>query len=495
MMKSNLQFDHEMLQNAITEIDEYAIILLNPEGDIIEWNTGAEKIKGYSADEIIGKNFKKFYTLNDINLKKPDVLLQQAKTFGKANDEGWRIKKDGTTFWASVVITAVHNDAGRLIGYSKVTRDLTLKKQYEDHLNRINNAISDVSDYAIILLNKDGIIQNWNKGAQNIKGYEADEIIGKSFTQFYLDEDIALNRPFQLLNEATINGKAHEEGLRKRKDGSTFWAHVTIYPVKNLEGEMTGFSKVTRDLTEKKTAETERLKYISEIENKNHELEQFAYIASHDLQEPLRTISSLTSLLSLSYKDCIDQEGVKMMDYLQDASSRMTNLITGLLEYSRIGKDRSFSKVNTSEMINGVIADLDSRIKAQKAEIIINKLPNIVASDLEIRQLFQNLISNGVKFHKPDSTPKVEISATENESEWVFEVKDNGIGIPEEDQESIFMIYKRLHPREKFEGTGIGLAHCKKITEVHQGKIWIESEPNKGSSFFFSIKKGLNKKG
>ena len=491
-MDSSFEISPDILQNAINEIEDYAIIILDKSGNIIEWNKGAEKIKGYTASEITGKNFKKFYTLADINSCKPDSLLEEARINGTATNEGWRVRKDGSKFWASVVITAIHDKEDNVIGYSKVTKDHTSKKLYQDKLSQLDLAISEIEDYAIILLDLNGNIQNWNKGAKKIKGYETQEIIGSSFTNFYSKEDQKNQKPQSLLKQALEYGKANDEGWRIRKDGSKFWASVTISTIVNPEGNISGFSKVTRDLTERKKSEEERKIYINQIEAKNQELEQFAYIASHDLQEPLRTMSSLTSLFVDGYSENIDEEGIQMLNYLQQASKRMSNLIHGLLEYSRIGRTIDFKEVNINNILKTIQLDLSVTIQESEAEIHCENLPTIMGGEIELSQLFQNLISNAIKFQPKGNKPIIEINATEKANQWVFEVKDNGIGIPEEDQKDIFLIFKRLHSREKFQGTGIGLAHCKKIVELHHGNIWVESTQDMGSSFYFCVSKNPN---
>ncbi len=230
-----------------------------------------------------------------------------------------------------------------------------------------------------------------------------------------------------------------------------------------------------------------------ELESKNKELEQFAYIASHDLQEPLNTISSFINLITEDYGDSFDDVGKESLIFIQDASVRMKNLIDALLRYSRLGRSREFSDVDCNTILDELQKDLKIRIEDSGAQIITEDLPVVTGSTIEIRLLFQNLISNGIKFRAAGVTPKISISShkktntEESKDYWEFSVKDNGIGIPDQHKERIFAIFQRLHSREDYEGTGIGLAHCKKIVESHGGEIWLESTEGKGSIFYFTI--------
>lgn len=292
--KTNHAFklSEDRFERLISEVEDYAIILLDVQGTISSWNKGAERIKGYSAEEIIGKSFKVFYTTEDKESGLPDKLLKAAIEEGRANHEGWRLRKDGTRFWGSITLTALHDDSGKTAGVLKVTRDLTERKKTEDRLSnyaellrlknedltrseeRYHKMISEVNDYAIILLDKDGKILDWNKGAERVKGYTAAEIIGKSFRLFYTAEDKAANLPDQLLRRAFENGWVTHEGWRVRKDGGRFWASVTITALHDNAGQIIGYSKVTKDLTERKVTEDRLSIYTEELRQRNEELRQ-----------------------------------------------------------------------------------------------------------------------------------------------------------------------------------------------------------------------------
>jgi PAS domain S-box len=251
----------ELYRLLVDRVADYAIFALDPDGYVLSWNAGAERLKGYKPDEIIGQHFSVFYPENDLAADKPARELRQAIETGSVEDEGWRLRNDGTRFWANVLITALREDNGKLLGFAKVTRDLSGRRAAEESLReseeRFRLLVQSVQDYAIFLLDPDGNIATWNEGAERIKGYSADEIIGKHFSIFYPPEDSA--KPAMVLRVARAVGKYQEEGWRLRKDGSRFWASVVITAIHDSKGHLAGFSKVTRDLTERRAAEDKAL--------------------------------------------------------------------------------------------------------------------------------------------------------------------------------------------------------------------------------------------
>ncbi len=352
---------------------------------------------------------------------------------------------------------------------------------------RLSKMIEEIEDYAILLLDENGDIENWNKGAEKIKGYKAHEIVGKNFRLFYTDEDRKNRKPESLIETAKREGKAISEGWRVRKDRSMFWGSIVITAIHDMQGNIIGFTKVTRDLTDKMLAAEAIQQHLNDLQLKNKELEQFVYIASHDLQEPLLTVSSFVELLKEEYGHLFDEEGQLYMGYINEATGRMRNLIKDLLDYSHIGRDKGIEQVNVSELLANIVSDLDQRIAATGAKVIIGEMPTVTAYATELRQLFQNLIANALKFYRKDVPPIIKIDAEPCKAGWKFKVSDNGIGIKAEHLEKIFLIFQRLHNREEFSGNGIGLANCKKIAVMHNGDISVESVPGKGSIFSFTI--------
>lgn len=368
--------------------------------------------------------------------------------------------------------------------------DITAEKEINERLQRseerYQKMISEVEDYAIILLDTDGNIVNWNKGAEKIKGYSEKEAIGKNFRIFYSREDQERKLPEALLAEAVRIGRNKHEGWRVRKDGSVFWAAVSIVALTDSNNNVTGFTKITRDLTLRE-AEAAARKHVQDLEARNKELEQFAYIASHDLQEPLRSISNYIDLLVEEYGNKLDETAHSYLDNVGRSSARLSSLIKALLEYSRLGRDREYGPVDCPQLLKQVTDDLKSDIQQSGAQVTVRDLPELLGHEAELYVLFKNLIDNSLKFRKDKVLPQIVVTASKEPGKWKFAVKDNGIGIDAKYFERIFYIFQRLHHRNNYPGDGIGLAYCKKIIELHGGEIWIDSKQGEGSTFYFTI--------
>jgi PAS domain S-box-containing protein len=502
----HLRQSEESFRLMVESVRDYAIFMLDATGHILTWNDGAKRIKGYSSTEITGKHFSVFYTAEDLETKKPERELKIAVQTGKYEEEGWRLRKDGSMFWASVVITALFNEQNKHIGFSKVTRDLTERKKNEEHLRqseeRYRALVEQVTDYEICLLDEKGRIISWNEGAQKMKGYTTEEIIGKYFTIFYPQEDILNNKPAYELTVARQEGKYEEEGWRLRKDGSRFWASVVLTAVYNSEGFLLGYSKVTRDLTEKKQAEKalrdsyERYRRIAdelkitnrELSLANQELEQFTSIVSHDLQEPVRTIKSFLQLIEMKLTEGQINDLKTYISKSITAANRMRELIQNLLQYSQLGKTEVVKeKVNIKELLSEATQNLKTAIEKSNAQISIKSNVDSVEGDhVQLVQLIQNLLSNALKFTN-SGEPRIKVEAFHENGHVKFAVSDNGIGIAENDLNKVFEIFRRLNTRKEYPGTGIGLAICKKIVDRHGGRIWPESKPGEGTTFYFTL--------
>ncbi|MGB8190833.1 MAG: ATP-binding protein, partial [Chitinophagaceae bacterium] len=344
-------------------------------------------------------------------------------------------------------------------------------------------------DYAILLLDREGNIENWNTGAERIKGYMASEIIGKNFSIFYTAEDRASGLPKRLLQEAYDNGRAAHEGKRIRKDGTVFWGSIIITALHDDEDNVVGFSKVTRDLTEKKLAEDKLKQYAARLEQKNQELEEFGYVASHDLKEPLRKIITFGDLLQHNYSNTIDERANTYIARMQDAARRMMSLIDDLLQFSLVDKDSQImQETDLNHVMERVVQDLEPAIQSRNASVSFSSLPCIMARPLQMQQLFQNLIANALKFNDKED-PAVAVTYNlvegENESDAIhrISVEDNGIGFLTEDSTRIFEAFRRLHGRSEYAGSGIGLAICKKIVEMHNGTIYATGQKGQGATF------------
>lgn len=496
---TNIRTITELHHKMIEEIEDYAIILLDKNGIIRNWNKGAQKIKQYKEQEILGKHFSIFYLPEDLANNLPQLLINEASENGRSSQEGWRKRKDNSKFWGSITITALHDNDNTIIGFSKVTRDLTEKKIAEDHLRiseeRYHQMISEVQDYAIIFLNVGGIIENWNAGAEKIKGYKSKEIIGKHFSIFYAEEDLKNNLPDTLLKIAEEEGRAMHEGWRVRKDGSTFWGTIVITALHDKDQTIIGFSKVTRDLTEQKLAEDQLHSYMRELELQNSELEQFAYVASHDLQEPLRKIQTFSELIQQNFHNEVFVK--KYFEKLNSSAKRMAQLVKSLLNYSRLSKDKSeITIINLNSLVDDVKKDFELLIQEKNAVVTTEELPSIVGNYVQLGQLFSNLISNSLKFS--ERAPKISISTKLVSKVDILDAApfpllhptylkiifvDNGIGFEQQYNKIIFSLFQRLHGKQDYAGTGIGLSLCKKIAENHNGFITAISELGKGAEF------------
>lgn len=514
-----LQSSEERYHKMINEVLDYAIILLDKDGKVLDWNKGAEKLKGYSAREIIGKSFRLFYPKEEKDSGLPERLLAEARKKRSVTHEGWRIRKNGTRFWGSITITTLFKEDGEIMGFSKVTRDLTDKKIAEDRINvaleelrqaneqlklseeRYHRMIEEIQDYAIILLNKEGDIQNWNAGAQNIKGYKASEIVGKNFRTFYTAEDRADKLPEKLLRQAEEQGKATHEGWRVRKDGSWFWGSIVITALHNDAGEVIGFSKVTRDLTERKKADDALKLSAAQINLKNKTLERvnaelssFTHVASHDLKEPLRKIEIFASRVDESG---LPEKSREALAKIRKSTTKMQELISDLLSFSQIANDDSlFGKVDLNKVLQAVKSDLEIAISEKNADIRSQRLPVVFGISFQLQQLFLNLLSNAIKFARKGERPVIDITAevikgpdipgdgSEGTNNYHhISVRDNGIGFDHQYNDRIFDAFQRLHTKDVYAGTGLGLAIVKKIVEKHNGIISSESTPGEGATF------------
>jgi PAS domain S-box-containing protein len=363
-----------------------------------------------------------------------------------------------------------------------------LKKSEE----RYHKMIEEVKDYAIVLLDVDGFIQNWNQGAEKIKGYTEEEILGRNFRIFYLDHDRKNMLPERLIQQALDTGRAMHEGWRLRKDGTRFWGSIVITALHDNENNIIGFSKVTRDLTERKLADDRMANYAQDIEFRNKQLEEYAYIASHDLQEPLRKIQVFSEMLENNLNDPVAAK--RSLDKINTSARRMSNLIKDVLKYSQLSRtDELFTEASLNTVLETVMEDFD--LLCEEKNIVVKRadLPAIKGIPIQLHQLFSNLLSNAIKFCREDNAlieidaePLTEIDHDNypglySDRDYIkITFKDNGAGFDPQYGEQIFKMFKRLTDNT---GTGIGLALCKKIVENHHGHISVISEEGKGAEF------------
>jgi len=609
-----LRESEERYRMLIDGVHDHAIFAMDTQGRIVSWNAGAERIKGYKADEIIGRNFSCFFPPEDIERGRPSGVLRITAASGRHEEEGMRVRKDGSRFLASVAITALRDATGNLRGFSEFShdlsesqesgakyrglleaapdamvvvnqagrivllnlqaekqfgyyrdelvgqdvtniipegfaerliadgtrstadalgqqigagiellgrrkdgtafpieimlsplqnadgilvtaaiRDISVRKAAERHLARMEGryrGLLEAAPDAMVVVNQGGEIVLLNLQAEKQFGYHRDELLGEEIKSI-IPEGFAERLLADALR-STEDALAQQIGAGielsgLRKDGSKFPIEIMLSPLENAEGILV--TAAIRNITTRKHAEAELLQKVTELNRSNEELGQFAYIASHDLQEPLRMVASYTQLLSKRYKGKLDADADEFIAFAVDGASRMQRLIQDLLMFSRVEtKGRVLRETSSEEALLRALTNLRGAIEESGAIVTHDLLPMVLADETQLIQLFQNLVGNAIKYQNAGGVPAVHIAmARDDQHKCMFSVKDNGLGIEPQYYERIFGMFQRLHKREEFAGTGIGLAICKKIVERHGGAISVESQPGTGSTFRFAL--------
>jgi len=405
--------------------------------------------------------------------------------------------EDGWFTWS---YSPVRDESGQIKGLMCIATEDTARVLAEQDRDRLEAqrqaeyaaeraklaAIVESSDDAILSKTLDGVISTWNAGAERIFGYTAAEAVGKPI--------LLLIPPERRHEETEIQQKLargqrvnHFETVRIAKDGRKIDVSLTVSPIRNAAGQIVGASKIVRDITARKKAEAVLASQSEELSRSNVELERFAYVASHDLQEPMRTVQSFAGLLIRRHGEHLKGEAQEFLQFVTQGVQRMQALINDLLAYSRVNsQDAAFARADCNQIMAKVLENLRASIDAEQAHIMVDALPTVLGDATQLGQVFQNLLGNALKFRGKEP-PRIRVAAERKAGQWVFSVSDNGIGIEAQYFERIFIIFQRLHTIEEYGGTGIGLAICKKIVERHGGRIWLESKPGQGSTFFFSV--------
>jgi PAS domain S-box-containing protein len=393
------------------------------------------------------------------------------------------LHKDGQEFPVELTLSTWTTTEGRC--YGGIIRDITERQRAaEAHAHLA--AIVESSDDAIISYTLDGTIVSWNAGAEAMFGYTFAETHGRSIALLRLPDSLDDMRPMlsQIKRGDSI---AHHDVVRQRKDGVFIDVSLAVSPVRNAVGQVVGGSSIYRDITARKRAEEVLQRTSAELTRSNADLEQFAYAASHDLQEPLRGVAGCVQLLEQYYDAQLDDRAHQFIAHAVAGVTRMQTLIHDLLAYSRVRtREKPLEPVDCALLLKDVLANLAVAIHENHVCITHEALPTVMADPTQLLQVFQNLLGNAIKFHSTQP-PVLHIGAAHHHGTWVFSVRDNGIGIAPQYTERIFVLFQRLHTRDRYPGTGIGLALCKKIVERHGGRIWVESELGKGATFFFTI--------
>lgn len=476
----------------VRSVVDYAIYMLDLEGRVVSWNAGAEQIKGYAADEIIGRHFSAFYAEGDRSAGKPERNLREAATKGRFQDEGWRIRKDGERFWAWVVIDAVRDDDGQIVGFAKITRDLTERRAAEQALidseRQFRLLVDGVTDYAIYMLDPDGRVTNWNSGAQRIKGYAADEVIGQHVSLFYTPEDEAAGLPAKVLGRAAREGRYEAEGWRIRKDGERFWAHVVLDAIRDEAGELVGFAKVTRDITERKEAERALADARDQLfqAQKMEALGQLTGGLAHDFNNLLTAILGAAELASRHVGQ--NERLASLIESIRTSAQRGGGLTRQLLAFAR-RQPLETRTVDLREQLAETMGLLRHSMPAmiELVSEISEQLWHVETDPSQLELAILNLA-----FNARDAMPEggtLRLSARNATAEdlrdlsgdfVVLSVADTGSGIAPELLERVtepFFTTKGFG-----EGTGLGLSQVYGFAHQSGGDLRIESRVGEGST-------------
>jgi PAS domain S-box-containing protein len=472
-----------------------AMVVVNQSGEIVLLNLQAEKQFGYRRDELLGQKvtniipegFAERLVADDLRSAE-DALAQEIGTGIELN----ALRKDGSQFPIELMLSPLDSTEGTLV--TAAIRDITVRRNAEKHLAQMEGRYRGLLEAApdpMVVVNQGGEIVLLNLQAEKQFGYRRNELLGQKVTniipQGFAERLIAdgLRSAEDALAQQIGTGI---ELSGRRKDRTEFPIELMLSPLGGAEGILV--TAAIRNIGVRKTAEAHLLQKMEELNRSNEELGQFAYIASHDLQEPLRMVASYTQLLSRRYRGKLDADADEFIAYAVDGATRMQRLIQDLLAYSRVGtKGKELRNTSSETALQMALSNLRGAIEESGALITHDPLPNVLADEMQLIQLFQNLVGNAIKYQKP-GTPKIHVAALNGGKQYRFSVADNGLGIDPQYFEKIFGMFQRLHKREEFAGTGIGLAICKKIVERHGGQMSVESQPGQGSTFRFALTGG-----
>jgi hypothetical protein len=525
----NLEVRYQLLVDSVTD---YAIYMLDPQGQVATWNVGAERSKGYKAEEVLGRNFSIFFLPEDVAAGLPAAELATTKSQGRYETEAWRVRKDGTKFWALVTMTAIRDPNGELHGFAKITRDLSAHKaaeeaarSYRTQLERYRITIESINEYFIYALDTEGRIASWSAGTQRLSGATAEEMIGRYYATFFTPEDRQAGEPERQLSEAAQTGRYLTDAWMLNVRNERVWSSGVLSAVRDETGTLTGYIRVSRDMTlqkrleeslaqvatdlEKRVAERTREleETVAELQRKNQEVEAFVHIVSHDLRAPLvnvqgfvRELEESAKALKAAIQTCpqwescwpsvrpiLEDEIGGALHYISASTTKFERLINALLSLSRQGRQvYQLTRVNVWELVTNSVATFQQTIAEIGAEVEIGALPSVTADTTALGQVFSNLIGNAIKYRSPQRSLRIEIGGQVKEGIVHYWVRDNGLGIPEFGKAKLFQVFQRFH-RQQAEGEGMGLAIAHRIVERLGGKIWADSKEGEGTAFHFSL--------
>jgi PAS domain S-box-containing protein len=477
----------DRFQLLVEAVVDYGIFMLDPEGHVVSWNSGAANLKGWQRDEIVGQHFSVFYPKEVAASGWPEEELRRAKQLGRFEDEGWRIRKDGTRFWANVIITALYDRTGELTGFAKITRDLTERRQHEEELReseaRFRLLVESVRDYAIFMLDVNGNVRSWNAGAQALKGYSADELIGRHFSVFCTPEDVEAGVPAAELREARQSGRAEREGWRVRKDGTLFWANVVVTGVYGTQGELIGFVKVTRDMTERRRLE--------ELERSSRMMSEFLAMLAHELRNPLAPMRNAVTLMQLEHTASPALRNAR--DIIDRQLTHVTRLVDDLLDIGRLTTGKialRMERVSVADLVARSIETARPLLDARRHTLTTELPPrpvHVKADPTRLSQILQNLLVNAAKYTPEGGRVRVSVRAADGFV--TVAVADNGRGIPHQDLDRMFELFAQGdHGTPNESGLGVGLTLARSLAELHGGRLDAESPgPGQGSTFLLRL--------
>jgi PAS domain S-box-containing protein len=485
---------------SVVESSDDGIISKDLNGIITTWNKGAERIFGYSAEEAIGKPVS-VIAAPDRPDEMPAILDRIKKGERIDHYETVRKTKSGVLVDISLTVSPVHDAEGRIVGASKIVRDIAERKKAEERLRLseaqarqardwLQTTLASIGD-AVIATDAQGRVTLLNDVAQSLTGWTQEQAEGQPLEEVFVISNaetgaVVENPVSKVLREGRIVGLANHTRLTAR-DGRRSPIDDSAAPIRDAAGHVTGVVLVFRDITARKKAEDAVQQSLEELRRSNEDLNQFAFAASHDLQEPLRMIASYSQLLLESSSSPVDGEAAVCVNFITEGTKRMRELLADLLAYTQVnaGEQRTVELIDVNRIFHKAIENLGTAITDSQAVVTRDDLPMVAGQEAHFLQLFQNLIGNAIKY-RGEKTPRIHVSAARQDRDWRFAVSDNGIGIAPEYHQKIFGVFKRLHGKS-IPGTGIGLAICQRVVHRHGGRIWVESEPREGATFCFTL--------